>query len=231
MKKIFFILYIVFLFASCKQDVDKKLKQNNDPIVETCSITVTQPQNGKITVKNKATDTELDAEALKKVAKDTQVSISLEANEGYKAVSLTIDGTTYNESSKDVTVTKNFAVSGVVEKLPTQPETYSITVTQPEGGKITVKNKATNTELDAEALKKVAKDTEVIITLKPIGGSKLKALIVDGVRNTIVIMKEITQQVKITKNIEVITNSIPLVLKFITSPNTAPIVAPDTQKV
>ena len=203
MKKIFFILYIVFLFASCKQDVDKKLKQNNDPIVETYSITVTQPQNGKITVKNKATGTELDAEALKKVAKNTQVSISLKANEGYKAVSLTIDGTTYNESSKDVTVTKNFAVSGVVEKLPTQPETYSITVTQPEGGKITVKNKATDTELDAETLKKVAKDTEVIITLKAIGGSKLKALIVDGVRNTIVIMKEITQQVKITKNIEI----------------------------
>ena len=127
MKKIFFILCIVFLFAGCKQDVDKKLKQNNDPIVETYSITVTQPQNGKITVKNKSTNTELGAEALKKVAKDTQVSISLEANEGYKAVSLTIDGTTYNENSKDVTVTKSFDVSGVVEKTE-EDEFVSITI-------------------------------------------------------------------------------------------------------
>ena len=180
------------------------VEKKTPPQDETYTITVTQPQNGKITVKNKATNTELDAETLKKVAKNTQVSISLEANEGYKAVSLTIDGTTYNESSKDVTVTKSFAVSGVVEKkTPPQDETYTITVTQPQNGKITVTNKATNAELDAEALKKVAKNTEVIVTLKPIGGSKLKALIVDGVRNTIVIMKEITQQVKITKNIEI----------------------------
>ena len=198
MKKIFFILCIVFLFASCKQDVDKKLKQNNDPIVETCSITVMQPQNGKITVKNKATGTELDAEALKKVAKDTQVSISLEANKGYKAVSLTIDGTTYNESSKDVTVTKNFTVSGVVEKLPPQPETYSITVTQPQNGKITVKNKATDTELDAEALKKVAKDTQVSISLEANEGYKAVSLTIDGTTYT-----ESSKDVTVTKNFAV----------------------------
>jgi len=170
---------------------------------EIYTITVTQPENGVITIKNKASGMVLDAEALKKVAKNTEVTISIKANEGYKETSLTIDGNTYTESSKDITVTKNFAVSGVIEKLPIQPKTYKITIIQPAGGKISVKNNANGRELNEEELKTVPENTIVTAILKPIGGSKLKALIIDGVKNVIKINNEITQQVKITKDIKV----------------------------
>ena len=170
---------------------------------ETYTITVTQPENGIIIIKNKASGTVLDAEALKKVAKNMQVTISIKANEGYKEASLTIDGNTYTESSKDITVTKNFAVSGVIEKLPIQPKTYKITIIQPAGGKISVKNNANGRELNEEELKTVPENTMVTAILKPIGGSKLKALIIDGVKNVIKINNESTQQVKITKDIKV----------------------------
>ena len=104
----------ILLFAGCKQDVGNNPKDN--PTVETYTITVTQPQNGKITVTNKATNAELDAEALKKVAKNTVVTISITANEGYVVKSLTVDGSTQAENSKDVLVTKSFEVSGEIAK-------------------------------------------------------------------------------------------------------------------
>ena len=191
MKKIFILSCFIFLFASCKQGVDKDKK--DDPIIETYAITMIQPENGVITIKNKASGTILDAKALKKVTKNTEVTISIKANEGYKEASLTIDGNTYTESSKDITVTKSFAVSGVIEKLP--DETYTITVTQPENGVIIIKNKASGTVLDAEALKKVAKNTQVTISIKANEGYKETSLTIDGNTYT-----ENSKDITVTKN-------------------------------
>ena len=199
MKKISILLCFAMLVVACKQGMNKK----DEVVADNYAITVVHVQNGKITVKNKATNATLDGDALKKIAKNTEVTITLEANKGYKAVSLTIDGTNYTETSKDINVTKSFDVSGVIEKLPIQPKTYKITIIQPAGGKISVKNNATGRELNEEELKTVPENTMVTAILKPIGGSKLKALIIDGVKNVIKINNEITQQVKITKDINV----------------------------
>ena len=199
MKKISILLCFAMLVVACKQGMNKK----DEVVADNYAITVVHVQNGKITVKNKATNATLDGDALKKIAKNTEVTITLEANKGYKAVSLTIDGTNYTETSKDITVTKSFDVSGVIEKLPIQPKTYKITIIQPAGGKISVKNNANGRELNEEELKTVPENTMVTAILKPIGGSKLKALIIDGVKNVIKINNEITQQVKITKDINV----------------------------
>ena len=199
MKKISILLCFAMLVVACKQGMNKK----DEVVADNYAITVVHVQNGKITVKNKATNATLDGDALKKIAKNTEVTITLEANKGYKAVSLTIDGTNYTETSKDINVTKSFDVSGVIEKLPIQPKTYKITIIQPAGGKISVKNNANGRELNEEELKTVPENTMVTAILKPIGGSKLKALIIDGVKNVIKINNEITQQVKITKDINV----------------------------
>lgn len=113
MKKIVILLCFILILASCKQRVDKK----PTPVLETYTITVTQPENGKISVTNKTSGTKLDDMSLKKVTKNTEITISIKADQGYKEVSLTIDGNTYIENSKDITVAKSFTISGEVTKI------------------------------------------------------------------------------------------------------------------
>lgn len=125
--ELFFVVLFVYSFIGCKQRVDKK----PTPVLETYTITVTQPENGKISVTNKMSGTKLDGMSLKKVTKNTEITISIKADQGYKEVSLTIDGNTYIENSKDITVVKSFTISGEITKIE---KNEFVSVTIPDSG-------------------------------------------------------------------------------------------------
>lgn len=102
-----------FFFLACKDGVTQREEK---PIqqVKTYSITVTQPQNGKITVTERATGNVLQGNALDAIVENTTLTIGIKADKNWKAKSITINDVKYEMISKVVTVTENLRVSGEI---------------------------------------------------------------------------------------------------------------------
>lgn len=116
-----FISINFLILAGCKQVSDNKgnnevssKKAQDEVDVQYYSITIVAVEHGSISIKKKQSDEVLEGDALKKIAKDTVLIASVIADEKYKVESIIIDGTSYSESSREFTITKDVHVSASI---------------------------------------------------------------------------------------------------------------------
>ena len=114
--KIFIIFLFFTSFIACKNT-------NNtvgDAKREFFEVTPVQITGGELTIKNKKDSKILKVSELKQIEKDTELEVTLEANEGYKPVSLIIGKTEYKtvENNKIIAsfkLTENTTIRAIVE--------------------------------------------------------------------------------------------------------------------
>lgn len=119
------------------------------------SVTANVPQNGKIMLSHSGS-----------VAYGTEVTVTVEPDEGYELAKLTANGT-------DITATKKFVVKKATTVEATfAKQTFAVTAKAAQNGKITIKGYSD--------LKKVPYGTELMAEVTPNAGYKLSKLTANG---------------------------------------------------
>lgn len=119
------------------------------------SVTANVPQNGKIMLSHSGS-----------VAYGTEVTVTVEPDEGYELAKLTANGT-------DITATKKFVVKKATTVEATfAKQTFAVTAKAAQNGKITIKGYSD--------LKKVPYGTELMVEVIPNAGYKLSKLTANG---------------------------------------------------
>ena len=189
------ILFVVvgLLCLTCKHQNDDKLSPKN-----TFTITIENIENGKITAKRG--EKLLTNEELKIIEEDSILTFTLEANKKHKVKHLVIDEKIYENVenkviSVKIKVKKSFSVQGEVVAF------FSITLKNAEHGKLNVLKDGVS--LDAEELKEVIKDSQVIFKLISDEDYKPKFLkvgdeVINNNEGKLILEKQLT----ITKDIE-----------------------------
>ncbi|WP_297948759.1 hypothetical protein [uncultured Porphyromonas sp.] len=121
----------------------------------TYAVTANVPQNGKIMLSHSGS-----------VAYGTEVTVTVEPDEGYELAKLTANGT-------DITATKKFVVKKATTVEATfAKQTFAVTAKAAQNGKITIKGYSD--------LKKVPYGTELMVEVTPNAGYKLSKLTANG---------------------------------------------------
>lgn len=119
------------------------------------SVTANVPQNGMIMLSHSGS-----------VAYGTEVTVTVEPDEGYELAKLTANGT-------DITATKKFVVKKATTVEATfAKQTFAVTAKAAQNGKITIKGYSD--------LKKVPYGTELMVEVIPNAGYKLSKLTANG---------------------------------------------------
>lgn len=119
------------------------------------SVTANVPQNGKIMLSHSDS-----------VAYGTEVTVTVEPDEGYELAKLTANGT-------DITATKKFVVKKATTVEATfAKQTFAVTAKAAQNGKITIKGHSD--------LGKVPYGTELMVEVTPNAGYKLSKLTANG---------------------------------------------------
>ena len=192
--KIKIIVLLAFLLClTCKHS-----NKNEVPKKNTFAITIENVENGKITAK--LGKKVLTTEELKAIEEDSLLTFTLEASEKYKVKHLMLGEAKYENVkdkviSVDIKVKKNFTVKGAVDAF------FTITINNSENGTLNVLKDGS--ELSAEELKEVIKNTQVTFKLTSSKDYKPKFLkvgdeIINNDENKLILEKQIT----ITKDIE-----------------------------
>jgi len=191
-------MLLSLLAIGCKQN---NKDQDNTKFFYT--ITVSDVENGSITVKEKTKGDILKGEALKNIAKGTVIFVSAKADEGYTVKTIQVDEKTYYSEQVEVEVTKNVNISCTI----TKNVVYSLDITPSENGHIEVRNSSTGAIINGSALKKINSGTQLIITAIAKEGYKVASLTIDGqvFKNNFAykIEKKKEQNYTVLKNIQV----------------------------
>ena len=187
------ILLDFLLCLTCKHS-----NKNEVPKKTTFAITIENVTNGSISAK--LGEKLLTNEELKTIEEDSILTFTLEANKKHKVKHLVIDGKMYENVenkmiSVKIKVKKSFSVQGEVVAF------FSITLKNAEHGKLNVLKDGVS--LDAEELKEVIKDSQVIFKLISDEDYKPKFLkvgdeVINNNEGKLILEKQLT----ITKDIE-----------------------------
>lgn len=193
--KVKIVVLLAFLLCLACKHTNENEKSSKQKFV----VTIESVENGAITAK--LGEKVLTSEDLKAIEDGSLVTFTLTANEKHKVKHLIIDGTKYETVenkmiSASVKVKKGFSVQGEVIAF------FTITLKNGEHGTLDVlKN---GDALDAEELKEIIKDTQLIFRLTSDEGYKPKFLkIGEDVINNDEDKLVLEKQVVITKDIEV----------------------------
>lgn len=193
--KVKIVILLAFLLClTCKHS-----NKNESPKKNTFAITIESVVNGSISAK--LGEKLLTNEELKTIEEDSILTFTLEANEKHKVKHLVIDGKMYeNVENKMISVSlkikKSFSVQGEVVAF------FSITLKNAEHGKLNVLKDGV--PLDAQELKEVIKDSQIIFKLISDEDYKPKFLKVgDEVINNTEGKLILEKQLIVTKDIEV----------------------------
>lgn len=171
MKKLFLVCmasFLLFALGSCKPPVSPPPKDDGKKPPKV-TVTVTQPSNGTITLSGSGVPADISTPF--EVAKGSELTVTLKANKPeQKAASLKIGDTEYTTANDDgedsciivkkCKVETSLAISGTI----TDKEKFTVTVTQPTGGKISI-TENTN-ELSGSELENILEGTKLTVTLK-----------------------------------------------------------------
>lgn len=156
---------------ACTKKIEKNFK-----------VEVTQPANGKITVKkviSQGNEVELNQDELLAVLEDTNLKIELEANDKttHTPVELKVGNTSFNTVQENkishyFTINQDIAISGKVSAY------FKITKNNVENGAITIEREhgGTLTPVFDSELNKVLEGKELTIKLSANAGYKVKSL-------------------------------------------------------
>ncbi|MGP1415511.1 MAG: formylglycine-generating enzyme family protein [Treponema sp.] len=160
---------------------DKKVFAKTKKIVKTFKVVVTQPENGKITVKKVVghTETELQPPDLLKIEENTNLKVELKALEStkYTPKELKIGNNVYIRVEND-TITQSFAITedtkieGSVEPVKAF---YRITKKDIPNGKLVIQKYVNKQTIDLdteELLSNIPRDTWIMIKLTAVDPTK-----------------------------------------------------------
>ena len=133
------------------------------------TVTLNQTEHGKVTASPEIPED-------KKVLKDTEITFTAKADDGYKIGKWTVTGTVLEtgtgadgSSTAKVKITADTTVSVSFEAIP--PTKYTVTLTQTANGKVTA-----SPEIPED--KKVAKDTEITFTATADDGYRVNTWVI-----------------------------------------------------
>jgi len=155
-------------------------EEKPEPEEKTYSVVITQPQNAKISVIKKEGNVEIVGDALKAIKENTVLVITAKADSGYKVDNIIIDDTPYSGSSKEITLTSNISVSATISEEVIA--TYSVTITQPQNGKITVTERATGKNLEGSDLDAIKENTSLLISIKADKNWEARSITINGTK-------------------------------------------------
>ena len=187
MKKLFFVCmasFLLFALSSCKPPVSPPPKDDGKKSpVEKVTVTVTQPTDGTITLSGSGVSADYSTPF--EVAKGTELTVTLKANKPeQKADSLKIGDTEYTTANDDgddpCIIVKKCKVETALEisGTITDKKKFTVTVTQPEHGKISVTENAS--ELSGSKLEHILEGTKLCVTLEAYEGYEVNFLKING---------------------------------------------------